>query len=539
MKNARATSPPGPLTGVVCGFVLSPPPQGGREPEKPKTTFARASFLALFAFLTISPVGQAEDVPEPFAAAAGHGVVFRREPGGLRVVTPPAGLTALLGGNRFWQASSEVALGGDFEVAATFDVTTLGLPSPQAEANVELAVLGGADYRPVGINVNANADEGRVFRVIRFGPNRGGFHWNTLAFPRASDKGRIAMRRRGAELIFLAADGAGAPLVELVRYPANPRESPRPRLTAFQGQGPRPTAIDVRLSGTRVSADKVYRGAEIPGPPTPLAAPETYPVTLDYGANPAGLLADFPQGNNAGEFRAGPGGVRVKPPPLPAAKADASAYWARDSRFAVAGDFEVSARFDLSAAGPPGAGITEVGFGLRTDSGVGSVFAGCGVAGREGPRYTVNRENPTRLGPRTDVQRVAAGGRPCRIAVRRTGPELTVTAHEDGQPGPVELVRFPFPPGETPRVRIWSYQHGPPPAAVDALVSELTVKAGRILSSDGAAVADSGGEPVVMGGLPAAPRSRKWRLLGLAAIVAVVGGAAIFVVRSRSNRGKS
>ena len=477
-----------------------------------------------------------EDVAVPFirfANTPGGDSVFRPIPGGLHVVTPATQDTAFSKLPFLWETRSLFALEGDFEMSATFDVAKLANDGkPRAEANVELAVLTTGDYRPVGINVNAHPDDGRCFRVIRFAPNRDGMHWNTLHFPRQFDRGRIVMRRRGAEMIFLAADGQDAALLELVRYPANPRQSPMPRITAFQGQQSEPMPIDVTLTDIVIHAEHVSREPDTAAEPKPLPAPESYPVTLDYGDAPVKLLADLTRGD--APFRAESGGVRIQ---LPQGEPNALNYFYRESRYALDGDFELTFRIDPVELGPPSRGgmrSANVGFGLEADTPIGSVTLSYGRVDDEPPSYTVTRSHPTSRGRNWDSQRIRAHGKPSRLAIRRTGAELTITAQEEGEASPSELVHFPYPPTETPRVRLWTFLGGPPPAPMDALVSEVVIKAGHVFDTDAPTVAIA---PEDLGGRP---RSRKWRYLAVAAVgVAGVGIAVVigrWKMRAKSDR---
>lgn len=491
--------------------------------------------------VVVRPPGPPPTGPRTAADDFANGVA-RREGVGLRVRTPPATPNA----PRTWYAVADYALVGDFEFSATFNDLTIGIPgrSYTDEGNTELALVEPGRGH-TGITAAVSPGAGKCFNVGRHAPDRGGMHWNTVHFPRKSDAGRVCIRRRGSELIFLAADGLDAPLVELVRHPADPRLNPVPRVSVYQSHGKVPVPVDVFWTDFVVQSAGVVRGAEAQVPLTPLPAPASYPVTIRY-ASGKDVLADFSRGDEGRAIKPEGAAVRVKPPVGPDGKGDA--YWFRDSRYQVVGDYEYSALVEIDKLGPPGKagyGSCAVCLGYETGGPLGSVSFGLG-RDRSVRGYTVTRYAPTKQGGTWDTRRIPSAAKRARLVMRRTGSELTLLTQEEGQPAPVELVRFPATAGPIPRLRILVDQGGTPATPVDAAISEVTVKAQRLTDSDDkdlvTASADetASGEGVVLDAAPRS-RSRKWLLLGVAAVVAVGGtlaGAALLTARGR-RRGKS
>ena len=472
------------------------------------------------------------------------GAVARREGVGLRLTTPPPGP----GVRRDHTAYTDYALVGDFELSATFHDLKVGRAGTNyaEEGNTELS-LAEPGRGHTGISVAVSPGFGKCFNVGRHGPDRGGMHWNTVHFPRKSDSGRVCLRRRGGELIFLVADGLNAPLVELVRHAADPRLHPIPRISTYQSHGKVPVPVDVFWTDFVIQSQSVVRGVEAQIPLTPLPVPQSYPVAIRYSSG-KDILADFPHGNGEA-FRAEGVAVHAQPPIGPDSKTG-KAYWFLDSRYQVVGDFEVSALFAVQQLGPPGrAGYNSAAicFGLETGGPLGSVSVGR-AASRTDQAYTVTRYAPTKQGGTWDTQRVPTTAKTVRIIMRRTGSELTLLTQEQGQSTPLELVRFPVTAGPIPRLRLLADQGGTPATPVDALISELTVKAERLTDTDGHDLLagqtpqdTSTTDGIVLDSAPRS-QSRKWLLLGVAAVAVVsatITAAAFLTARSRRRGGKS
>ena len=79
-------------------------------------------------------------------------------------------------------------------------------------------------------------------------------------------------------------------------------------------------------------------------------APDRPPMPPDDEL--AKILSPNPQRpGRAGIFRVEGDGLRVQPPTLAAHVKDAKAYWYRDSRYSLHGDFEFAVRYDLAQLG--------------------------------------------------------------------------------------------------------------------------------------------------------------------------------------------
>ena len=497
--------------------------------------------------VVVCAAGPAVGQPDPFAEFAVQGnarAMFRRDGPGLRVGSAVTGPNA----PRFDFINSSYSVGGDFELVVAYDVAVLGPTGPRSgEGNAELAVNARVPDETFGVHVHGTAG-GPRFGVVRNGPNKAGVHYNIVDFPRTADRGRIGMRRKGGELIFLAADGPAAELAELCRYPYNPAHNPTVRLSGYRGFEPEPGALDVRLTDLQVKAAKVLRGADA-GRVAPRAAPPAaYPVTADYAASGAKLLADFATANNAvPAFRPVAAGVRVNPPTVPKPNRNAPGHFFRETAFPIAGDFEVSFRVDVAAMGPlppDGYGTCAVGVAFETDGPCGSVSL-CRGAGRDMPgRFTVTRSTPTRGGPSHDTQAFPAINPVCRLVARRTGAEMTFLA-QDGLTGPlVELTRTAFVTTPVPHVRLLADQGGTAATPVDATVGEFKIRAARVGDTgpaDAVAVApDAEPTDLVVVDLVPKSASRKWQYLGGSAAILTVGlivvGGLLARKRKRADR---
>ncbi len=228
--------------------------------------------------------------------------------------------------------------------------------------------------------------------------------------------------------------------------------------------------------------------------PVDIPPPASYPVRIDYAARPAVLLADFGTTNDrAGTFAADGVGVRVKPAVAAAHQPGADSYWFRDSRYSLAGDFEASLTYDIAALGPPGpAGTAGPGFGLtlEMDAPLEAVTLKREVSKAGKPQFAVVRRSRTKAGPVYEVAPFPSSGVPAgRLVVRRTGAWLILSAADGARAEPEELTRFPFPPGQVPRLRLMADQGGTPTAPLDVRFTALTVRAGKLADNVGTAPA--------------------------------------------------
>ncbi len=489
----------------------------------------------------------------------GGRAVFTREADGFRVHAPRNPFEALyaakgLPRRGIWDLRTSYAVGGDFEYVVTYDVAQLGEAGkpPVAESNAEISLMNRGRDGLVALNVNSLPGTPKCFRTMRVFPGSNGTHYNMTTFPRKSDTGRLGLRRKGSELSLLAADGPGEPLVELVRYPHDPRSNPNLRMSAYTGNEASRGSVDVTFRDIAIRADTVVRGPAANQATPPATPRESYPVAIDYSRTPAAILADFNTTNDTAKaFRVEGDGLRVQPPTLAAHKKDAQAYWFRDSRYSVAGDFELSVRYDIAQLGPVG---TESGYrsasvslGLETGGPLGSVSLSRGLSGTT-QRFSVTHYSPTKAGSRWDTQTFPASATSGRLVVRRVGAELSFLATEGTGPERL-LVTRPWVTDPVPRVRVLADQGGTAVTPVSARLTELTVRAESLIDSQtGAAIgpppravgdATAAAAPVVFEGAPV-EKSNKFRNLGLAALALAVAatltaaGAALLLRRRRA-----
>lgn len=494
----------------------------------------------------------------------GGRAVFIREADGFRVYAPRNPFDALYAAKNLyrrnvWDLRTSYAVGGDFEYVVSYDVAQLGEPGkpPAAETNAEVSVINRGRDGIVALNVNAMPDAPKCFRTMRVFPGSAGTHFNMTTFPRKSDTGRLGIRRKGSELSLLAADGPGEPLVELVRYPHDPRSNPNLRMSAYAGNEASRGAVDVAFRDVAIRADAVLRGPAAsqaaPPPPPPRAS---YPVAIDYSRNPAAILTDFNQTNDTAKaFRVEGDGLRVQPPTLAAHVKDAKAYWYRDSRYSLHGDFEFAVRYDLAQLGPVGreAGYRSAAIclGVETGGPIGSVSLSRGLSDTT-QRFSVTHYSPTKAGSRWDTQTFPASATSGRLVVRRVGAEMSFLVTEGTGPERL-LVTRPWVTDPVPRVRVLADQGGTPVTPVSAKFTELTVRAEALTDlQTGAPIgppprpagddpAAAAAEPVVFEGAPT-EKSNKFRNLGLAAFALAaalaVGGAVALLLRRRGGTAK-
>ena len=419
---------------------------------------------------------------------AGGRKVFTREAGGFRVHAPRNPFDALYAAKglyrrNVWDIVTSYAVGGDFEYAVNYDVARLGEPDqpPVAETNAEIAIDNRGRDGLIALNVNAMPGTPKCFRTMRVFPGATGMHFNMTTFPRKSDAGRMAIRRRGSELSLLVADGPGEPLVELVRYPHDPRGNPNLRVSAYAGQEASRGTVDVLLSDIAIRAGRVVRGPEARAA-MPLATPRaSYPVAIDYTRNPAAILTDFNQSNDTAKaFRVEGAGLRLQPPVLPTHVKDAKAYWLRDSRYTLHGDFEFAVKYDITQFGPVGKTggyrSASVSLGVETPGPLGSVSLSRGLSGDTTQRFSVTHYSPTKAGPQWDTQTFPASAKSGRLVIRRVGSEMSFLVTEGDAPERL-LVRRPWDAKPVPRIRLNADQGGTPVTPVNVLFTELTVRA--------------------------------------------------------------
>jgi hypothetical protein len=421
-------------------------------------------------------------------------------------------------------------------------VKQLGEPNVpvKQEANAELSLVGVGRPGTFAINVGVRPEKGPCFNVFFAHPHSGGQHFNMLTFPRTSASGRLAMRREGAEILFLAADGPEAPLSELARLPCWPDLKAVLRLSAYQGSGPNPQPVDVTFSNMTLRADQILRGPQARQISAAAPAePRKYAHILDYSQKPGRILSDFSAGNDqSGAFQVDDGGIRVHPPVKSEYRKDAATFYFRDSRFALEGDFEISLHYRVRAMGPYGReGTGSVSFSvvLQNDTRIGTISLGRSGSRDMPGRYGITKEIPTRTGLHYDSQHLRTNANSGRMIIQRTGSEAVFLAQE-GETPPRELSRVPFTSGPIGKVRLVAYQGSNCTNVLDVTFSDFVVKAERIIDGEtnapiapiAAASPSTGGgeESVVLDSMPH-QTSRKWLYLKIALLL--LGVVILFV----------
>lgn len=456
----------------------------------------------------------------------------KREGSGVRMATPaksPDVPAARL--PRIWDIESPFGMRGDFEISANYDVTQFGVNGEAyfGEGNAEITTSRWSIPGFLGINVGARPGRGDCFNILRIESNARGTHYNIITLPRKSKQGRIGMQRKGAEMIFMVADGPNEPFEEVIRYPCSPTDTPRMRLSAFQGQAKDPMPVDVLFDKFEIKAERFLRGTEIQNFPQAELAVPAFPMKIDYGSDAAKMLSDFGKANDgSNSFRLVGNAIRVKAPVEAVYRKEASAHHYRSNNFALAGDLECSFKYEVKQFGPigkDGYGSVALGLSLETGGPLGSFQISRGMERNEGHRYSLTRYSPSTAGGKFDTQSVKTTAMSGEMTIRRIGAEAVVLVKEGDAP-PKELWRFPIAPGTIKGIRLLADQGGSITNALEADVTGMTFQAMRI--GDPAKIDSVKPESVQAAAVPqvleGAPRtaSRKWVYLG--------GGAGLFLV---------
>ena len=535
----------------------------GREAKHRRFRFRLASVVACLAFAAESSAQESSPADEFTSTNDLDKRIFTKQAGGFRIQAPPpkkpaagapkeARATAV--NPTLWRLDTTYAADGDFEYAVNYSAAELGLSTGTmpGEANAEIGVLGRGSRGHIGLNVNVDPKAGKRFSVVRISSNAGGQHFNIVPFPRKSDVGSLSIRRVKDELLFLVADGADAPLRELLRYPYDPTIQPNFRVSAFHHQGAEANPVDVLFGNVLVKAARIVRGPQAGYVPQAAAAPASYPAVLDYSKNLTGFLTDFPHTDDKVQaFRIEGGALRIRPP-TPPYKNGAQSYYFRESRYAVVGDFEWSCDFDVDKVGPFGAegyGSCAVAIQIETKAPIGWLAVSVGASRSRLLCCGVTRHSPSAKGSVYDTQEIAAPFRKGRMILRRTGAEVVAAIHGNGQPTALELCRMSWVSAPVRRLGLATDQGGNCSTPVDVKLTNIRVKAQSFADeASGVTPAVSSAKP--QSGEPptssrsrddrdAAPptASRKWQYLSFAGVVLTVGGvlAAFLIVRLRRN----
>ncbi|MFO0881486.1 MAG: hypothetical protein U0840_29655 [Gemmataceae bacterium] len=221
-----------------------------------------------------------------------------------------------------------------------------------------------------------------------------------------------------------------------------------------------------------------------------------------------------------GRYGAGPGrgllmersGVRMRLAGAPKDSTQVGAY----SHFSLAGDFEVSAAYEVLSLGKPSTGYgASFGFAVHTQGRAGSVMV-CRSCGSDGVEAVgVTRELPKEGGGFDyEAQSFPTRAKKGRLAIRRSGDRVTVLAAEKAAV-PAPLASFTFSTDPVYQVRVYA-DGGGDPVTVDGRLSDLHIRADHI---NGAATPPDAGWSWTT-----------WLLLASCGLLAVGGG---LVVRRR------
>ncbi len=490
-----------------------------------------------------------ENLIEKMTFPAGSKSVFIREGNDVHIKAPETNLLANIVGRppSLWDGRSKFTMSGNFEFMVDYSINQLGPKTGRisSEANAEIAVEGSGPFSLYGINVNAQPNDPMTFRINRFERDSSGrLHYDIKKIPRTSNVGRIGFRREGSQMIFLAADGPGEEVKELVRLPYNSKIEPFLKLSAYQGNGKSLMPIDVVFSHITYRADKIddNPGQRVVNPPV-VPATETYETVLDYSKAPGRLLADLKHGNDSPQaIRTEGKGLRIRPPVAEVTIKDAQNYWYRETAYDLQGDFEISARFEVTQMGPPpkeGYGSLGMNIGLETSGPLGSFSFGRGVSRGDGQRYHLTRFSPTSGGRTWDIQSFKTTANEGRLIVRRTGETLYFLV-EDEDFGLRELFQCPAIMSTPLKFRISADQGGTNTGVVDVLLSEISVKAQSIIDQGKPVksfvappgVLDSGTSIAVEESVPASPRKWLYVVLGIG-IAGGLGAAGFLALRRK------
>ncbi len=150
------------------------------------------------------------------------------------------------------------------------------------------------------------------------------------------------------------------------------------------------------------------------------------------------------------------------------------------SYFALAGDFEVSASYELISLPPPrsGYGVT-VGLSVDTDGADGSVSLARGYLLTEGSGYVVSWSKPSDDGMHYDGRHYPTQMNRGRLVLRREKKELICLVEDEPHGERHELYRVPFTDRTVRKVRIFA-DPGGSPTKLEARLANLTFRAEEI-----------------------------------------------------------
>ncbi len=152
---------------------------------------------------------------------------------------------------------SHFALGGDFEVAVDYEVVGMPAPTTGYGMQVGVAVHTHGPTGAVFLQRENHPTEKQCWMVTRETPkldSADGKDYDTQSFPASAAKGRLVLRRQGAELALLAGE-KGAPPAELKRVPLGVGPVYQVRLFADTGGADLP--LDARFTNLSIRADTI------------------------------------------------------------------------------------------------------------------------------------------------------------------------------------------------------------------------------------------------------------------------------------------
>jgi hypothetical protein len=188
------------------------------------------------------------------------------------------------------------------------------------------------------------------------------------------------------------------------------------------------------------------------------------------------------------------------------------------SYFAVAGDFEFSANYELLDLPPPQGGYgASVAIVVDSQGPGGSVTLARGQAPQQSPGYLVTRGLPGDVGPTYETNHYPSTAKAGRLVLRRAKAEVTCLVSDGPAAELRELCRLPFVPDTVRQVRLYG-DAGGSRTAVDARLTRIKLTATEI----------AGGAPVFE------PPQSHWLLWAGGGGVAAAG--ALLAVQKRRRR---
>jgi hypothetical protein len=179
------------------------------------------------------------------------------------------------------------------------------------------------------------------------------------------------------------------------------------------------------------------------------------------------------------------------------------------SYFALAGDFEVEATFQVLTFTPPKEGYgVSVGIGVDTDGPGGSLALTRSHRPKEAEGYVISRGIRGDGGMKYETTHTPSKAKAGRLVIRREKSDLICLVADDPRETPHEIGKVPFTDATVRKVRLFA-DSGGSPTTVDARISGFKARAEEIT-----------------GAVPERdkPRPWGWYVTGFLAVCAAVGG---------------